>query len=513
MSNNTNNTCFLLTRRGFIATSGAAMAALVLPRAARAQEADTLRYALSAYPPGLDPFRHEGGASIVAKLQIMRGLLGLDADGEIVGELAESWEEDGSGYTFVLRDNAVFHNGDPVTAHDVVWSIEQITADGSTAYFVTDFSVISAVFAMDDKTVRINLEAPTPGFLKLLATPYVPVLSAKEGLENPVSAGPYTISNMEEGVSIDFEAFEDYYKEGFPKTKKLKMIAYADESLRVAALESGDVDIIEYVPWQSMSRVEENPELVLQETTGPNMIINFNVEQAPFDDPRVRQAVAYAIKREDIVQAAFYGRGRPLLGLPVDENSEIANEATQDLFAYDPEKARALLEEAGVAGQTVTLLSSSTYSMHQDTALVVQQYLNAVGLNCKLELPEWGARVAQGNEGQYQFCINGSSTVVNDPDGLTAMIGSGSPTYKRSYGYSNAELDQLLTDGRHELDPEKRQAIYEEIAQVFKEDVPLCPLTRRTQGFGVKNGVQGFVALIGSSNTYSGFTLEAATLV
>ncbi len=511
MSDDTKNV-FLLTRRGFMAASGAAMASLSLPMAARAQDADVLKYALSAFPPGLDPFRHEGGASIVAKLQIMRGLLGLDADGEIVGELAESWEEDEQGYTFKLRDNAVFHNGDPVTAQDVVWTLEQITADGSTAYFVTDLAVISEAFAMDDKTVRVNLDTPTPGFLKLLATPYVPVLSASAGMEELVSAGPYKIASMEEGVSIDLEAFEDYYKEGFPKTKKLQLIVYADESLRVAALESGDVDIIEYVPWQSMSRVEENADLVLQETTGPNMIINFNVEQAPFDDPRVRQAVAYAIKREDIVQAAFYGRGRPLLGLPVDENSEIANEATQELFSYDPEKAKALLEEAGVVGQTVTLLSSSTYSMHQDTALVVQQYLNAVGLNCELELPEWGARVAQGNEGQYQFCINGSSTVVNDPDGLTAMIGSGTPTYKRSYGYSNAQIDQLLTEGRHELDAAKRQEIYEQIAQLMKEDVPLCPLTRRTQGFGTQSNVDGFVALVGSSNTYSGFTLEATTL-
>ncbi len=511
MSDDTNQS-LLLTRRGFMAVSGAAMAALTLPRAARAQDSDTLRYALSAYPPGLDPFRHEGAAGNVVKLQIYRGLLGLDADGQIVGELAESWEEDETGYTFQLRDNAVFHNGEPVTAQDVVWTLEQITGNGSTAYFVTDLAVISEAFAMDDKTVRINLETPTPGFLKLLATPYVPVLSASAGMEDPVSAGPYRISGMEEGVSIDLEAFEDFYKEGFPKTRKVQMIVYADESLRVAALESGDVDIIEYVPWQSMSRIEENPSLVLQETTGPNMIINFNVEQAPFDDPRVRQAIAYAIKREDIVQAAFYGRGKPLLGLPVDEDSEVANEATQELFSYDPEKARALLEEAGVVGQTVKLLSSSTYSMHQDTALVVQQYVNAVGLNCELELPEWGARVSQGNEGQYQFCINGTSTVVNDPDGLTAMIGSGTPTYKRSHGYSNARLDALLTEGRHELDPQRRQAIYEEIAEVFKQEVPLCPLTRRTQGFGLANNVEGFVSLVGSSNGYSGFTLESAVL-
>lgn len=482
------------------------------PGEVRAQDTDTLRFGLSAYPPGLNPFRHEGAAGHNVKLQIFRGLLGLDDNGEVTGELADQWEQDGNDYTFHLRENAVFHNGDPVTSEDVKWSLGQITADGSTAYFLNDLSVISGIEAIDDKTVKITLSEPTPAFEKLLATPYVPILSKSAGMDNPVGAGPYVINGMEEGVEIDLEAFDDYYKEGYPKTKNLKMIAYKDENLRVAALESGDVDIIEYVPWQSMAKVESNPDLVLQETTGPNMVLNFNVEQPPFDDARVRRAVCNAINRQDIVDAAFYGRGKPLLGLPLDENSSVSGPETDELFGYDPELAKSLLEEAGASGKEVTLLSSSTYSMHQDTALVLQQYLTAAGLSVKLDLPEWGARVAQGNDGQYQFAVNGSATVVNDPDGLTAMIGSGSPTYKRSFGYSNPELDALLTQGRHELDPQKRLEIYQQVATIVEQDVPLCPLTRRTQGFGLRGNVEGFTSLVGSSNGYSGFGLENVEL-
>ncbi|KZM49562.1 ABC transporter substrate-binding protein [Labrenzia sp. OB1] len=502
---------FLLSRRGFVAASGAALGTLALPRVVRAQDPDVLRYALSAYPPGLDPFKHEGAAAVTVKLQVFRGLLGLDGDGKVVGELAEKWEESGTGYIFHIRENAKFQNGEPVTAADVIWSLKQISREGSTAYFVKDLKVISKVDAIDEKTVGITLSDPTPAFAKLLATAYVPILSEKAGMEKPVGAGPYKITSIEEGVSIDLEAFEDYYKDGYPKIRKIKMIAYKDESLRVAALESGDVDIIEYVPWQSMTKIEESPSLVLTETTGPNMIINFNVERPPFNDARVRQAVAYAVKREDIVAAAFYGRGKPLYGLPLDENSEAANDKTEQLWGYDPEKAKALLEEAGVVGQKVKLLSSSTYSMHQDTALIVQQYLNAVGLEVELDLPEWGARVEQGNKGQYQFAINGSSTVVNDPDGLTAMIGSGTPTYKRSFGYSNSKIDLLLSQGRRELDREKRIAIYDEVAELVQQDVPLCSLTRRTQGYGLRDNVQDFHALVGSSNLYTGFGLEEVT--
>src|SRR5690606_27388765 len=131
-----------------------------------------------------------------------------------------------------------------------------------------------------------------------------PVISAKAGPEQRTGAGPYRITGEEEGGSSEFEASEGGYKKGLPKTQGLKRVGYKDESLRVAALETGDVDIIEYVPWQSMGQVEGNAGLVLQETTGPSMVINFNVEQPPFDEPRVRQAVCYAIKREDIVNTA-----------------------------------------------------------------------------------------------------------------------------------------------------------------------------------------------------------------
>jgi peptide/nickel transport system substrate-binding protein len=163
-----------------------------------------------------------------------------------------------------------------------------------------------------------------------------------------------------------------------------------------------------------------------------------------------------------------------------------------------------------VIGQKVTLLATSTYGMHQHTAEVVQQNLVAAGLQVELQLPDWGTRVALGNKGQYQFGINGVAPVINDPDGLTEMIGSGPPSYQRSFGYSNEKLDALLAKGRHEVDPAKRKADYEEVASLFGDDVPLCMLTRRSQGYGMKKSLQGFHALPGSDNAYSGYVLEDA---
>lgn len=505
----------LLTRRGFLATTGGvALSTFVLPRAARAQNTGTLIYALSAYPPSLDPFRHDGTAAMTVKLQIHRGLLGLDTEGKVSPELAESFERtDDLTYVFHLRPEAKFHNGKPVTARDVKYSLEQIIAEGSTAYFVNDLNIIDEITEVDDKTVQIKLKVPTPAFDKLLATPYVPVIQADAGAEEPVGAGPYKIETSERGVSIDLVAFEDYYKPGLPKSPRMRMIAYRDDSLRVAALEAGDVDIIEYVPWQSMPQIEGNKELVLQETAGStSMYISFNTSQPPFNDPRVRLGIALAINRQDVVDAAFFGRGVPLEGLPIFETSEFYSDATSKLWSFDPDRARALFEEAGVLGQTVTLLSTSSYPMHQDTAEIVQQYLIAAGLNVELALPEWGARVAMGNEGRYQFCINGGAMVIDDPDGLTGMIATGSANYRRSFGYSNAELDAALTEARHELDVERRRTAYNRVAEIVRDDVPIAMLTWRSQGYAAKATVKGFESIPGSLNAYSGFVLELAEI-
>jgi len=505
---------FMIDRRGFMIAGGAtALATMVLPRRSKAAPDGVLVYGLSEYPPALDPFRHDGAAANTVKLQLYRGLLGLDDKGGIVNELAESWKlENDTTYVFKLLPDAVFHNGLPVTAKDVKFSLEQITAKGSKAYFVEDMKVVSSVDVVDDKTVRIVLKAPTPSFTKLLATPYAPILSAEAGLEKPVSAGPYKMVSSERGVSIDLEAFDRYFKPGLPRTAKMRMVVYKDDSLRVAALEAGDVDVIEYVPWQSMASIEANKSLALQETPGPNMYIAFNVQQPPFNDPRVRQAVAYAVKREDIVAGAFFGRGAPLFGLPIDPTSEFYDDKTSQLWTYDPQKAAALLQEAGVVGTTVTLLSTASYAMHQQTAEIVQQYLMAVGLMVELSLPEWGARVTQGNEGRYQFAINGGSMVINDPDGLSGMVATASPSYRRSYGYSNTELDGLLEKARHELDIDKRRADYHEVAALVQKDVPICTLTSRSQGYALSSRVKQLQTIPGILNSYSGYVLENASL-
>lgn len=492
----------------------AAAAALAPVDAARAaRDPGTLIFGLSSFPPNLQPFADVGTAAMTVKLQTNRGLLSSDAEGKLQGELAASWARDGeAGWRFNLRD-AVFHDGRPVTADDVRWSLEQIGAERSASVFAGQFRDIVRIDTPDPRTVVVVMKEPTSVLPLWLAHPLVPVLArdsiGRDGIG--ISCGPYVLKAQERGSFIELEAFARFYKPGLPKLRTLRFVAYPDESLRVAALQSGDVDIVEYVPWQAMSAIEGNPALKLDTQNGPFMWMGFNGARKPFDNPLVRQACAYAIKRDDIVQAAFFGRGAALEGVPLIENSPFFDAGLSHRYHYDPDKAKALLTQAGLAGGFSTqLLSTAQYGMHKSTAEIVQQHLEAVGIKVELSLPDWPTRVSRGAKGQYDFFINGSTADNNDPDGLSTLLdGSLPPSMSRSMNIATPDVHELFIEGRRAFDLSERKAIYAKLQERAVADCALVGLAWRAQGYAMSSSLQGFKGLPGALNFQSGITLEA----
>ncbi len=491
---------------------GGIAAAPFLPRLAHAaRQADTLRFGLSSYPPNLLPWASTGTAALTVKAQIHRGLLSFGPDGKVRGELAETWERDGdTGWRFHLRD-AKFHNGAPVTASDVQWSLTQIVDDKSTAYLRGQLAGMQ-VEAPDPRTVRITMKTPVVTLPLILATPFAFVVAKGSlGAEGgPIGCGPYVVTSQERGVSLDLAAFDGFYKPGLPKLKKLRMVAYADENARVAALQAGDVDLIEYVPWQAMGQIESDARLKLNTVNGPFMALDFNGGSGPFKDARLRQAVAHAIRREEVVKAAFYGRGNPLEGLPILQDSEFYNAQYAHGWNYDQARAKQLMAAAGVPnGFACTLLSTAQYGMHKATAEIVQQHLGEIGIQVTLNLPDWATRVALGNRGQYQLCVQGQTADNNDPDGLSAYIdGDLPPDNARSAHLPTPEIHKLLAEGRAEFDPAKRRAIYDQLQRVALDTVPMAALCWRSQGYAMAKDLQGFTNLPGGLNFYSGYSIE-----
>jgi peptide/nickel transport system substrate-binding protein len=240
------------------------------------------------------------------------------------------------------------------------------------------------------------------------------------------------------------------------------------------------------------------------------MYLVFNASKPPFNDARVRKAVAHAVKRDEVVKAAFFGRGSGLAHLPIPKASEFFNPAYENAWQYDAALARKLLAEAGHPdGFTCSFLSTAQYGMHKDSAEIVQQNLAAIGIKAELNLPDWATRVTIGNKGQYDMAMMGDAADSNDPDGIAKAIdGSLSSSYTRSFGLKADKITALIKAGRAEFDVAKRKAIYEQLEALVIEEAPIVGLAWRSQGYAMQKRVTGFKNLPGALTFYAGTTFE-----
>ena len=495
--------------------AGLTLARLMRPRQAAAAT-DTLRLALGTFPPNWRPYTHTGADGGAIKLMLHRRLVGYDAQGNTQGELAERWShaDDGS-YTFHLRDGVRFQNGDTVDAEAVKYSLEQIANPRTNAFLRVPFSIISGVDVLDRLSVRIRLSERSVTLPNYLASYDCPIISPKSTEAEAVGCGPYRIEDQERGTRVNFTAFDGYYKPGLPRTPKLQFINYPDENLRVSALMAGDVDMIEYVPWQAMDTIAADKRLTLDSVPdGAFMCLTFNFAQGPFKDARVRQAVAHAINREDIVKAAFFGHGTVLEGLPSPMSSPFTDPAALHVYPRDIAKAKQLMAEAGVAnGFSTTILATSTYDMYKNTAEIVQRGLAEIGIEAKLFLPDYPTRISLGNRGQFEIAIMGYGMDFNDPDALTTFLASNPQgTYVRSWGYVNDTLTGLLKRARGEFDDEARKALYRQITPIAAQDAAVVGLAWRSQAYAMTKHVTGYRNLPGALTFSSLASLENATV-
>jgi peptide/nickel transport system substrate-binding protein len=503
-----------ITRRSVSVGLGLAAACGLVP-GVHAQRAKLIRFGLSAWPPNLQPWVSVGASAGTVKMLIHSRLVGYDRQGELAPELAESFGRDADGaWVFKLVPNALFHNGERVTAADVKYTIEQIAGEKSTAYMRGQFQNVESIETPDERTLRIRTKVPVATLPSWFGNYNMPIVWRGSPANEPVGCGAFRLESQERGTSLDLVAFDRYFRTGLPKVDRLRFVVYADENLRFAALKTGDMDMIEYVPWQSMAAVESDPRLKLDNQYGPFMDVLFNGSRGPFSDARIRRAVAHAVKREDIVQAAFYGRGKPLEGVPIVEGTPWWDAELSRGWRYDPAESKRLLASAGVPnGFQTVMLATAQFGMHKDTAEVVQQHLAAIGIQAELRLPDWSTRVRLGTTGQYEMAIHGVSADNNDPDGLTVVMDTSlSATHGRSFGLQAPRTIELLRQGRAEFVEAKRVAIYKDMQRAALEEVPLIGLAWRAQGYGMDKRVTGFANIPGALSTSSGALLAETTI-
>jgi len=463
-------------------------------------EPKNLIFGLSAEPSNLEPALAQGTAKRVINECIYRSLLSYDENGKLAEELGSvSIGEDNKTYTVKLRE-AYFHNGDPVTSEDVKYTFERLLNPKTGATFFKELSVIDKIEIVDDKTVKFILKDVCAPFVHYLALPESAIVSKKYTEEHggdlanfPMGAGPYKFVRWDRGQSLVVEKNEKYYKKGLPKLDSITFNFYADEDARSNALRSGDIDITDYVPWKDIDSMMKDPNLKIISNDGPNMLISFNTKVKPLGDPRVRKAIAYAIDRDNIVKAAFFGRGKPITGFVLPEGWLGYDPSLDNYFEYNPEKAKQLLSEAGYPnGFDVKLLATSSYSMHSQTAICVQSDLKKVGINVTLDLPDWATRMNKVGKQDYEMFINAMSAEFGDPDWLRNYMYSGEPTFNTSAWFADAEVDRLLDEGRAILDSAKRDEIYKQLAARLLDLSPHVYLNYREQATGMQKYVVNY---------------------
>lgn len=479
---------------------------------------DELIIGLSAEPATLDPHIQSGQATRLIKQNLYRGLVGFQADEKIDMEIAESYEisDDNLTYTFKIKSDAVFHDGSPITAEDVKFSIERIMDENTGATFGNDFRlVVDSVSVVDDKTVDIKLKAPTAPFIEMLTLPESVIVSKQwvenggDFNENPVGNGPYKFVSWEKGREILLTKDDNFYKSDKPKTNNLRFTFIPDATTRSNALRTEEVYLIDYVPSNEVIAFEKEPGIEVDISEAPFMMLQFNTEEGPLSDARVRRAIAYAVDRQAVIDTAFMGRGTPLYGFPTRVGQNGYDGKFENYFSHDIEKAKELLAEAGYPdGFKTKILATSTYEFHEKTALVVQDSLKQIGIEAEVELPDWATRIERSNVGDYEILVSGTAGNIVDMDWATNYYLSGPTRMNSSPGFSDPEIDRLLNLGRETLDEEERIKIYDEFRERALEQSNFVYLNYREQSFARRDYVDGFKNLDGILTYNSGITLE-----
>lgn len=414
--------------------------------------------------------------------QLYDTLMYMNPDGtqEPEPRIAESYEisEDGLDYTFHLRDDVTFHDGTPVTVEDVVFSIELFK---ESEYQGSQISMMSSVEATDDKTVVCHLDSPYAPFLQGILIPHICSKAYYEAdpegfVSNPVGTGPYKFVSRATGSNVVLEANEDYYR-GAPAIKNVSFEVIPDTATKAIALQTGEVGFAE-IDSSVLAQLDANPQITVTEVpTSTFCYVSMNLEKEPFNDVQVRQAINYAINRENLVAVCFDGEAEVNSNICSKNRSGYSDDQFQ--YTYDPEKAKELLEEAGVTTpcDLGEILVAEKYS---NLATVIQNDLKAVGLDVTISVKEFNAYIDDLTSGNYSITAL-NMTLDGDTQSLEMAFTSDYIGTANNARYSDADMDELFNQTRSETDPDKRLELFDQIFTKAQDEAiyaVLCnPLT------------------------------------
>lgn len=409
--------------------------------------------------------------------QIYDTLMYMNPDGthEPEPRIAESYEvsEDGLEYTFHLREDATFHDGTPITADDVVFSLNLYL---ESEYQNTQVTGLSEAEAVDDYTVVCHLDTPYAPFMLGVCTAHIASkdyyeASEEDFVSKPIGSGAYQFVDRNTGSSIVLEAYDEYYR-GEAAIENVTFEVIPDQSTMAIALQTGDINFAE-IDSASLIQLESDPSIsVAKVSTSSFAYVTMNTEQAPFDDVKVRQAVNYAIDRENIVFVCFEGEATANSNLCSTDRFGYSEE--QPVYDYNPEKAKELLAEAGITTpyDLGEILVAEKYS---NLAAVIQNDLKQVGLETTISVKEFNAYIEDLTSGNYALSAL-NMTLEGDTQMMEMAFTTDYIGTANNARYSDEEMDELFSQTRITADKEERAKLFDQIFTKAQEEAIYAPL-------------------------------------
>ena len=444
--------------------------------------------AMQLEPPHLDPTSAAAGAiDSVLYSNVFEGLTRFMGDGSVVPGLAESWEisDDGLTYTFKLHSGVTFHDGTTMDADDVKFSLDRINADDSANAQKALFSAISEVKVLDPTTVEIKLSEPNGNLLFNLAWGDA-VIVAPESIDNikqlPIGTGAFKFTSWTQGDNIMIEKNPNYW--GTPAALDVATFKFiSDPTAAFAAMMAEDIDVFVAFPApENLPQFEADPRFqVLVGSTEGETILAMNNKQAPFDNVKVREAVAHAINRQAIIDGAMFGYGTPIGTHFAPHNPAYVDETA--LSAFDPEKSKALLAEAGFPDGFETTLDLPPPSYARRGGEIIAAQLADVGITAKINNIEWAQWLETVFKGK-----NFGLTIVSHTEPMDIGVYANPDYY---FQYDNPDFQKLIANLNKTTDPDMRTQMLGEAQKIIAEDYVNAYLFQLAAITVAKAGVKG----------------------
>jgi glutathione transport system substrate-binding protein len=433
----------------------------------------------------MDP--HNTGDTNSGSVQsaMLEGLLGSDAEGKIINQLAEDYtvSDDALTYSFKLRQGVKFHDGEEFNAGVVKANFERIMNDDSLRLYSRGFSLITNIEIVSDYEIKVTLKEPYAGMLtrfisaKILSPKLLEAGSGEIG-KNPVGTGPFKFVEWVQGDHLTVERFDEYWD----KKDRVKKITYKpvpENGSRVAMLKTGEAHVIYPLPNQNIKELEGNQDVEIQKI--PSTIaryVSINTMKEPFDDVRVRQALNYAVSKEAFISVVNAGYGLPLDSIIP---SKTLNYEKQEVYEQNIEKAKELLKEAGLEAGFKAEIWGNTNSDTMKGMQFIQQQLKEIGVDIEIKSMEegtlseeiYGAQTPEDTKLQMWY-VSWSAFPSDTTNATKPLFFSGSfpPNGANTAYYKNNQVDKWIEDVNKTADESKQAEIYSDIQSTIYKDAP-----------------------------------------